>query len=101
MENDDKSPKMTLDELDRMAAEKVMGGQLLCSSPEWQPTRNIAQAWECLDKFKWAEPEINWSDEQHCWGCTFRKGPRDGYMECTNTAAEAIVLACLKAHGEL
>lgn len=54
---------MTLDELDRLAAEKVMGwkdGDMAINGDwhidlngnKWEPTRDIAQAWECLDKIE-------------------------------------------------
>lgn len=60
---------MTLDELDRLAAEKIMEwfgiylednvwllprtpvGCIFKEREDWQPTRNISQAWELLEKF--------------------------------------------------
>ena len=111
----------SLDELDRLCAEKVMGwfyvGILIVNSrksyqtsdgsvidfSDWQPTRNIAQAWECLEKIS--------------AGYVIRKGPllyrcllakADSYEgeEDLGTyegkadfAPLAIVLACLKAVG--
>lgn len=40
----------------------------------WLPTRRVEQAWECLEKYKWAEPCINYSDEFHGWRVSFSKG---------------------------
>ena len=98
---------MTLDELDRLAAEKVMGwylvfggwfpepdsrSKLIMSIHYWQPTRNIAQAWECLEKFKYVSIKSygeNWrvwvDDSENC------------FVE--ETAPLAITKACLKAKG--
>lgn len=112
---------MTLDELDRLAAEKVMGMQELsakdfipvpndgklyftklhapeCCPEPWQPTRNIAQAWECLEKFTSIGPVVSYSCDTSNWSCEFRYSDIEVDRECA-TAPEAIVRACLKVKG--
>lgn len=106
----------SLDELDRLAADKVMGwhqamfsfsshdpfpvwhdeSNKFVSKPEyWQPTRNIAQAYELLEKFekftvmKFELPHIG----------KYRAQVNDDLLTSGETAAEAIVKACLKAKG--
>lgn len=117
--------KMTLDELDRLAAEKIMGWVLYngggCSMEgtykegseyrlnrdQWQPTRNIAQAWQCLEKFIpdfEITIESNREDSQDPsspmkWQLLFRRHYfTDGFNgPVASTICEAIVRACLKA----
>lgn len=99
---------MTLQELDRLAGEKIMGYKLIMGkwiiddlgyfNDYWQPTRNIAQAWQCLEKLN-SEYRIFSSltgghycdvlpDPKANWIC--------GYGE---QASIAIVRACLMAKG--
>lgn len=117
---------MTLDELDRLAAEKVMGWESTCyhwregtkvkyyktghsykDKKAWQPTRNIAQAWECLEKLKPDRIFIEGKDKKSCnisLGGIFSQtygyecGIGFGSKDC-DSATEAIVRACLKAKG--
>ena len=96
---------MTLDELDRLAAEKVMDnyGLLLRSDKIWQPTRNIAQAWECLESCIQSElgkPNV-WLRESGTWTCRFMAWNtlQDLAEADGQSAPEAIVRACLKAKG--
>lgn len=79
-------------ELDALVAEKVMGGELRPYSTD------ISAAWEVVEKYKWAEPELRYSDEQHCWVFSLHKA--SGYPnECGDTAPHAICLAALRAVG--
>lgn len=125
-----------LDRLDKLAAEKVMGwelagfpgrtysgqgelcywtdgsvaqtmGNIVAEGISWQPTRNIAQAWECLEKSD-GQPQIMqtyfFDDPEHRkqWQCAithlFHKNP-EYVIAKAETAPEAIVKACLKAKG--
>lgn len=113
---------MTLDELDRLAAEKVMiwscgpyygdelpitgwfspQGQMMSHYYAWQPTRNIAQAWECSEKIEhdrliFIRPPA----KAGTWKVKFAFGPYGArYLEAEGAfATEAIVRACLKAKG--
>lgn len=112
---------MTNDELDRLAAEKIMGWKgiylnefgsawiLPSSSPgcvfkereDWQPTRNIAQAWDLLEKFKhWSLCTGLHEDTQHTVFCGIGKDIGHITWEAkAETAPLAIVKACLKAKG--
>ena len=100
---------MDLDKIDRLAAEKVMGwvysnghagDESMECWPYWQPTRNIAQAWECLEKFV---PKHDFSVEfQSNYGVDDATGwsvAIDGVstVQFAETAPLAIVLACLRA----
>lgn len=119
---------MTLDELDRLAAEKVMGWILQIQkepfvkligwyrdgiiqyradeqrvgdrlSDWWMPTRNIAQAWECVE----ALGEL--SEIKIGSNCTFFEGGKYfvdlycKYIVSADTIPLAIVKAVLKAKG--
>lgn len=117
--------KYTLDELDRLAAEKIMGWELryqvwfratcgneidikrdfLMSHNQWQPTKNIAQAWQCLEKLRedgWfsscTELTHDSGEPDWMWGLIHIK---DGITRFTGRgpAPLAIVTACLKAKG--
>jgi hypothetical protein len=106
------------DELDKLAATEVMGfvwskirigdtdteihGYCLPGEERkklhhrWQPTRNIAQAWEMLDKF----PEFRIDQEEgpkYLNVIIWDKG--EMYYGTADTAPLAIVRACLKAKG--
>lgn len=118
---------MTNDELDRLCAEKIMGWKHLAgefvtqqhfplepirygdnsSGGRWwtvyQPTKNIAQAWELLEKFnKWAFHSYASPAGRH-YSFTiyidyeYQMGKMFGGHE--DTAPLAIVKACLKAKG--
>ncbi len=111
---------MTLDELDRLAAEKVMGwipyGKLYFyvgvgldskkidqRQDEWQPTRNIAQAWQLLEKIQAMNilPGISTLPSRNIWAVYLSENGRPANFvsaEAT-TAPEAITRACLKASG--
>ena len=136
---------MTLDELDRLAAEKVMGwrktniriainkgedkyGLMIVNSwtqrgftdgkraifedastsfpynlEKWQPTRNIAQAWECLEELIQAEiyPDINYNPAGwwHVKLDLVDPFAPSVAIQNSDTAPEAIVRACLKVKG--
>lgn len=105
---------MTLDELDRLAAEKIMGwimdlGSAYAKDSDgnpaqemheiWQPTRNIAQAWECLEKLKRLGPAVSYSCDTSDWECQFRYSDLEINDWESRSAPEAIVRACLKAKG--
>lgn len=101
--------EMTLDELDRLAAEKVMGyafddkfhvwltqdGKYVTN--DWCPTRYIEQAWELLEKmgtkFRMLinYHEVNLPSYQVAIG---------GHEFSEKSAPLAITKACLKAVGE-
>lgn len=120
---------MTLDELDRLAAEKVMGWKLIEVNAgvvgveefweaddgkeihvlQWQPTTNIAQAWECLEKMKEYVSMIEveyykMKNNKDDWRCVInipngKPHGIDSHICLASNAAEAIVKACLKAKG--
>lgn len=123
---------MTLDELDSLSAERIMGYKFNSSIGydnehwtfpdssglsvsyridciEWQPTRNIAQAWELLEKIfniqmkGHAGPTKlhslrNWPLGR--WEIIFYSDFGYGDVIAANTAPEAVTRACLKAIGE-
>jgi hypothetical protein len=63
----------------------------------WQPTRNIAQAWECLQKLGY-EYKLYSTNGSH--GCVVWPFAADyDYISEADSAAEAIVRACLRAKG--
>lgn len=104
-------------ELDALVAEKVMGmstERRLRDIPEY--STDVAAAWQVVEKLKWAEPELSWSDEQHAWCLYLNKKPLDIwqpewsggclYLKKTlviwptaPTAPHAICLAALRAVG--
>lgn len=102
-----------LDRLDKLAAEKVMGWiwdpahdcyldglSIKATGAEsdenhWQPTRNIAQAWECLEKLD----EIGWNVSFGYSGYKAVIMTDNWIEESAETAPLAIVRACLKAKG--
>lgn len=113
---------MTLDDLDRLAAEKVMGWQIVKAHTQhddgfyymggkpsvievydkpkikvenWQPTRNIAQAWECLEKME-GSYNVTWNHLHNEWFCSLWD---KSHTATASTAPEAIVRAVLKAKG--
>jgi hypothetical protein len=116
-----------LDKLDRLCAEGIMGWQLVqgcylfegqafedaenghpiaTDEKAWGPTRDIAQAWEVLEKFKEFEPEINYyTTFNPNWCCSLYgtdfddEHTTDGCYANADTAPLAIVKACLKARG--
>lgn len=110
---------MTLDELDRLAAELIMGfhytkaqiaaGELTpfhCwndthySPKTWYPTRNIEQAWTCLEKLN--QPFNIWTTEtnNNYWAGFFPCQHNGIVIAIEATSApEAIVRACLRAKG--
>ena len=118
---------MTLDELDRLAAEKldklaaihVMGWTLVTNewaknrepleprqfTSTWKPTRNISQAWECLEKtairFKVFRTEsfgvyVNLDTQTYHQAKTLGEWE---YHDEGQSICETIVRACLKAKG--
>ena len=58
---------------------------------------NIADAKTVLDRYKALEPEMSWSDEDHCWVVVFKKHPAT--PTCDESLEKAIVLHCLKVEG--
>lgn len=98
---------MTIDELDKLAAIHIMGwpdGGWKSPGPpgefNWQPTRSIEQAWECLEKMSMVSNIVRpvslvfWK----CWLMPSQDSFTHVYAEA-KTAPEAIVRACLKAVG--
>ncbi len=112
---------MTLDELDRLAAEKVMGWRrelfwpvsdlredtskpceiwyppgCTVSQTQPTPTRNIIQAWECLEKvnlpFDIAGTGFG---HKHFYCSVFIR--EEKFEARATSAPEAIIRACLKA----
>jgi hypothetical protein len=105
----------SLEELDRLAATEILGARKISESnpmlyiqsgtPDtlsplvnWQPTRNISQAWGLLEKFErytvmtWNHtPKKDYVARVGIKGVTV---PAESFAE---TAELAIVLACLKA----
>jgi hypothetical protein len=113
-----------LDKLDRLCAEGIMGWQLIqgcylfegqafedaenghpiaADVKSWQPTRNIAQAWEVLERF--TEYSVCVLKGDSYWRCQIiLEEPgniKEFHQEEANTAPLAIVRACLKAKGLL
>lgn len=108
---------MDLDKLDRLAAERVMGWYPAEGSDahgkipgdfwlddsagppravmDWQPTRNIAQAWECLEKME-GSYNVTWNPLHNSWFCSLWDKSHTAEAE---TAPLAIILTCLKAKG--
>lgn len=107
----------SLADFDKWSAGKIMGWTLywdgwrmrriefespifVMDNADWNPTANIAQAWTCLEKYKWAEPEISYNDEQHCWLVTFNKGPSAHsqlFAQAHENASTAIMRALWQA----
>ena len=97
-----------LDELDRLAAEKVMGwkevqpGLWDCGQPvleeldEWQPTRNISHAWQLIEKLSPRLYTIAKSDS----GYDIYLNEEEIYIQDCETISLTIVKACLKAKEE-
>ena len=113
----------TLEELDRLAAGKVMGWTIKVSTEgvkywdpvwlgvsHWQPTRNIAQAWECwqkiLDSVEFCCCSISYPVGEG-WEVSLTKMLSDEHKPVIivggqgryENASEAIVRACLAAKG--
>lgn len=99
-----------LDKLDRIAAEKLGVENIYLSEgevlrhgkrgPIWQPTRNIAHAWLCLEKMI----SENWNSTTYDSpgpnkGCVLHLGPNMFRSLNQETVTIAIVLACLRAKG--
>ena len=105
-----------LDRLDRLAAEKVMqyelirdgevyswkigrdelyGQSYILKQEHWRPTRNVSQAWECLEKLNFFQVSVL----HDCGGyiCALQESPASLISAFCNTAPEAIVRACLRA----
>lgn len=111
-----------LDRLDRLAATEIMGWSnindlwmqnvnnkwepMYQGHSGWQPTRNIAQAWELLEKInknfavtRFYEKN-NLSDLNIVYGAkVFLEFGHDVEYSKAETAELAIVLACLQAKG--
>jgi len=98
-----------LDRFDRLAAEKIMGWNYEGLSPrakgDWKPTRNISQAFECLDKLNPYAFNLQRADGEYFvslvieFGEKFLFVPEMGVLGAYYTAPETIVRACLKAKG--
>lgn len=117
-----------LDKLDRLAAEKIMGwtaedeeGGLSWTFKEratgyyvnkdddwkwdgwehWSPTRNIAQAWELLEKFPSYQIFCRFGalPKHECVVYTSEDQPLQGVIPSAETAPLSIVKACLRAKG--
>ncbi len=112
--------ELSLDDLDKLAAEKIMGWHLpygtendarnYCykdsdeTRESWQPTRNIAQAWRILEKFDDVIKLERIPEADGEWSCIIDREIYDGllysnkrFQKICATAPEAITRACLKA----
>lgn len=72
------------------------------SHRHWSPTRNIAQAWECLEQFgkEWIVTiEGPWTDGSWDVSLLYEGEYTKNYHRQADDAPLAIVLACLKAKG--
>jgi hypothetical protein len=106
-----------LNKLDRLAAEHILGDtyddrepypqwkNMRLTKEGWQPTRNIAQAWELLERRNFLY-QITSSPHSIGVNCKVAvKSFKDGcetitsYRADADTAALAITLAALKAKG--
>lgn len=107
---------MTNDELDRLAAEKVMGwniskmpswgndGPIILEfegrgdpSKFWKPTSDITQAWQCLEKLN---PEfLNIMKTEYGGKKLYLVEVSEKERGRSEIISEAIVRACLKAKG--
>jgi hypothetical protein len=108
---------MNLDELNRLCAEKIMGwlwsekyqgyeyhpkGGNPVPPRNWQPTRNISQAWEVLEKVKGHDWDIHieFLHYAKAWVCSWRNKNRNHAFTLSDISAPlCIILACLKAKG--
>ncbi len=98
-----------LDRLDKLAGEKIMDWPDSCraadgsypdgNGQQWQPSRNIAQAWECLEKFQKFGPSIRFSCDTYSWDCWFPYSDFPRPKDESATAPLAIVKAALAAKG--
>jgi hypothetical protein len=88
-----------LDRLDALCAEGIMGWDLSKRTIDlfWQPTRNISQAFEVLEKFK--HFRINSTVSGPIEAVIFDEDWKLIQNSCASTAPLAIVKACLKAKG--
>lgn len=112
-----------LDQLDRRAAVEVMGWVIskgkyykpdniddidYCEGhvdrpnynsgfDHWQPTRNITQAWELLEKFDKKYRDVVWDNGRSKWACFISNPDNQLHEAQAETAPLAITLACLKA----
>lgn len=97
---------MNFEELDKLAAEKVMGwsypryetvGRVI----DWQPTRNIVQAWEVLEKSGfYMAIHFDPKETKERFIAVVPRYP-SGIQIDAPTAPLAIVRACLRAKGVL
>lgn len=97
---------MNLDELDQLAAIHVMGWDerdqelyKIMNDRHWQPTRNISQAWKCLEKLNDIHLSIyrEYDDDGEEYFTVHIKAC--GAEVLAETAPLAITLAALKAVG--
>lgn len=108
----------SLDELDRLCAKYFFPERMVMGDPyiianqgshfehlaDWQPTRNISQAWEVLEKFNHPAQGVRVSKKPGDidYSAEIRNCSEDEiYGAHANTAPLAIVRACLKAKGLL
>lgn len=104
-------------ELDALIAERVMGLERVTTpggfTVGWRPkginlgaapldsySTDIAAAWQVVEKLKWAEPELQWNDEEQCWYLFLAKCSPEQIAPSSASAPHAICLAALKAVGE-
>lgn len=101
---------MTLDEMDKFCAEKIMGAEIginglgqhyiaidgkIYWSNTYKPTIDIAQAFEVLEKFLKYDPELAYDNTQDKWHVVFWEVPRLS-AAISDIASLAIVKACIK-----
>lgn len=60
---------------------------------------HISAAWQVVEKLKYLEPELTWSDESHCWYLSFWKAKNQTAVLGSPHAAHAICLGALRAVG--
>jgi Phage ABA sandwich domain len=96
---------MTDQELDKLAAEKVMGwpADPLGGVPvrDWEPTRELSDAWMLVEKMGalgWYFGIYNFHVEGQSWRVEIMKGSAH-YQREDESIARAITLAALRAVG--
>ena len=77
---------------------KGEGNHYMLWCKNWQPTRNIAQAWQVVEKIEAKKWGVFVSTKAKGWFCSIRE-PGRSHQGDADTAAMAICLCALKAVG--
>ena len=77
---------------------KGEGNHYMLWCKNWQPTRNIAQAWQLVTKFESENYDVLLGTFGTRWRCIFESEER-GYTGYGETAMMAIATCALKAAG--